>query len=200
MKMRILATFTLATACLVAGAQPAWSRSIDLHTAGDVAKGAASIHGEVQRVDCWRAMGPLHTRLRNLAICVARVRTPSGAGCFVIYDLRTAGKRKRGARIIRSWAPWCANPRTRAHPASNKSRRATTLVRRAARRYGPVGDVSCKTVRRAGARPIWGRILCVAWIKSWPRCGVMYEVRRTPRGLAVIASYVPWCASLPRWA
>jgi hypothetical protein len=200
MKMRILATFTLATACLVAGAQPAWSRSIDVRAAEDVARGAASVHGEVQRVDCWRAMGPVHTRLRNLATCVARVRTPFGASCFVIYDLRTAGKRKRAARIIRSWAPWCANPRTRAHPASTGSRRATTLVRRAARRYGAVGDVSCRTVRRAGARPIWGRVLCVAWMKSWPRCGVLYEVGRTTKGLAVVATYVPWCASLPRWA
>ena len=198
--MRILATFALVVAYIAAGAQPAASRSIDLNSARDVVDGAASVHGEVQRVDCWRAMGPLHTRLRNVAICVARVRTPSGAGCFVIYDLRTAGKTAREVKIVRSWAPWCSGTRRPAQAASIKHRLATALVRRAASRYGAVGDVSCKTVRRAGARPIWGRILCVAWMRSWPRCGVMYEVQRTPRGLAVIATYVPWCASLPRWA
>ena len=198
--MRILATFALVVACLAAGAQPAWSRSINLHTAGDVAKDAASIHGEVQRIDCWRALGPVHTRLRNVAICVARVRTPSGAGCFVIYDLRTAGKHGRKVKIIDSSAPWCASPRTPAQAASVKNRGAKKLVRQAARRYGEVGKVECKTARRAGARPIWGRTLCVAWMRSWPRCGVMYEVRRTPTRLAVIATYVPWCASLPRWA
>jgi hypothetical protein len=200
MKMRILATFALVVAYIAAGAQPASSRSIDLSGARDVVDGAASVHGEVQRIDCWRAMGPLHTRLRNMAICVARVQTPSGAGCFVIYDLRTAGKTGRGVKIARSWAPWCAGPRTPVQAASIESRRATTLVRRAASRYGEVGEVSCRTARRAGGRAIWGHTLCVAWIRSWPRCGVLYEVRRTPTGLAVVATYVPWCASLPRWA
>ena len=119
--MRILATFGLVVACLVVGAQPAWSRSIDLHSARDVATGAASAHGDVQRVDCWRAMGPLHARLGNAAICVARVRTPSGAGCFVIYDLR---KRGREVKLVRSWAPWCASPRTTAQPASTARRAA----------------------------------------------------------------------------
>jgi hypothetical protein len=197
MKMRILATFALVVAYIAAGAQPASSRSIDLSSARDAVNGAASVHGEVQRIDCWRAMGPLHTRLRNMAICVARVRTPSGAGCFVIYDLRTAG---RGVKIARSWTPWCASPRTPAQATSVENRGAKKLVRQAARRYGEVGKVECNTARRAGARPIWGRTLCVAWMKSWPRCGVMYEVQRTPTGLAVIATYVPWCASLPRWA
>jgi hypothetical protein len=199
MKMRILATFALVVAYIVAGAQPASSRSIDLSSARDVVDHAASLHGEVQRIDCWRAMGPLHTRLRNMAMCVARVQTPSGAGCFVIYDLRTAGKTGREVKIARSWAPWCAGTRRLAEAASIESR-ATTVVRRVARRYGEVRDVSCATARRAGHRPIWGRTLCVAWIRSWPRCGVLYEVRRTPTGLAVVATYVPWCASLPRWA
>jgi hypothetical protein len=199
MKMRILATFALVVAYIAAGAQPAASRSIDLNSARDVVDGAASVHGEVQRVDCWRAMGPLHTRLRNMAMCVARVQTQSGAGCFVIYDLRTAGKTGQRVKIARSWAPWCSGTHRLAEVASLESR-AATLVRRVARRYGEVRDVGCSTARRAGARPIWGRALCVAWIKSWPRCGVLYEVRRTPTGLAVVATYVPWCASLPRWA
>jgi hypothetical protein len=200
MKMRIFATCALVVACVVAGAQPAWSRTIDLRAAGEVATSAASGHGQIERVDCWRAMGPVHTRRRDAAICVVRVRTASGDGCYVIYELRLAGRRGQAVRITRGWAAWCASPGAPAHAASVESRRAARLVRRAARRYGDVGQVSCATARRASGRPIWGRAVCVAWMRSWPRCGVMYEVRLTARGLRVIATYVPWCASQTRWA
>jgi hypothetical protein len=197
--MRIFATCALVVACVAAGAQPAWSRTIDLRAAGDVATSAASGHAQIERVDCWRPMGAVHTRRRNAALCVVWVRTPSGDGCYVIYELRLAGTRGRAVRISRSWAPWCASPGTSARAASVESRRAAAFVRRAARRYGEVGRVSCATARRASGRPIWGRVVCVAWMSSWPRCGVMYEVRRTTRGLVVIATYVPWCASQTRW-
>jgi hypothetical protein len=197
--MRIFATSALVVAWLVAGAQPAWSHTIDLRTAGDAATSAASDHGQIERVDCWRPMGPVHTRRRNAALCVVWVRTASGDGCYVIYQLRPAGKRGRAVRISRRWAPWCASPRAAASAASVQSRRAATLVRRAARRYGEVGQVSCATARRASGRPIRGRVICVASMRSWPRCGVMYEVQRTARGLGVVATYVPWCASHTRW-
>jgi hypothetical protein len=197
--MRTFVTCGLVVACVLAGAQPAWSRTIDLRAAGDLAASATSDHGQIERVDCWRAMGPVHTRRRDAAICVVRVRTASGDGCYVIHQLRLAGKRGQAIRITRSWAPWCASPGAPARAASVESRRAATLVRRAARRYGEVGHVSCATPRRADGRPIRGRMLCVASMSSWPRCGVMYEVRRTARGLGVIATYVPWCASHTRW-
>jgi hypothetical protein len=200
MKMRIFATCALVVACGVAGAQPAWGRTIDVRAAGELATSAASKHGQVDRVDCWRAMGPVHTRRRDAAICVVRLRTSSGDGCYVIYELRLAGRRGRAARISRGWAPWCASQGASAQAATVVTRRTTRLVRRAARRYGEVGQVSCATARRASGRPLWGRVVCVAWIRSWPRCGVMYEVRRTASGPEVIVTYVPWCASQTRWA
>jgi hypothetical protein len=199
MKMRIFATCALVVACVVAVAQPAWSRTIDLRAAGEVATSAASDRGQIERVNCWRPMGPVHTRRRNAALCVVWVRTASGDGCYLIYELRLAGKRGPAVRISRSWAPWCASPGAPARGASVESRRAATLVRRAARRYGEVGQVSCATARRASGGPIRGRVICVASMSSWPRCGVMYEVRRTTKGLSVLTTYVPWCASHTRW-
>jgi hypothetical protein len=197
--MRTFATCALVVACVVACAQPASSRTTNLRAAGDVATSAASAHGQIERVDCWRPMGAVHTRRRNAALCVVWVRTPSGDGCYVIYELRLAGNRGPAVRITRRWSPWCASPGAPARAASVESRRAATLVRRAARRYGEVGQVSCATARRAGGRPIRGRVVCVARMSSWPRCGVMYEVQRTASGLVVIATYVPWCASQTRW-
>jgi hypothetical protein len=101
----------------------------------------------------------------------------------------------RALKIRSSRAPGCARSGAAAGTASFEGRRIPALVRRAARRYGTVGNVECTRARSATDRPIRRRALCVAWIRSWPRCGVMYEVRQTGSDLAVLATYVPWCAS-----
>ena len=54
--MRTVATCAL-LACLVVGVQPACGRTLDLRTAGETATSAAATHGQVERVDCWRATG-----------------------------------------------------------------------------------------------------------------------------------------------
>jgi hypothetical protein len=197
--MRTVATCAV-LACLAVAVQPACARTIDTRTAGNTAISAASAHGQVERVDCWRATGPIHTRLRNAAYCVARVRTATGEGCFLFYEVRFAHKRGPGLKVARSWMPWCAGPRPQAQTASRDRRRAAALVREAAATYGEVERVSCTTARRASGRPIRGLVLCAAWLRSWPRCGVLYEVRRGPGGPLVVATYAPWCAAVPQWA
>ena len=195
--MRTVATCAL-LACLVVGVQPACGRTLDLRTAGETATSAAATHGQVERVDCWRATGAVRTRLRHAAFCVARVRTASSEGCFLFYELGFANKRGPAVKVTRSWKPWCASPQAQA--ASGERRRAAALVREAAAIYGEVERVSCTVARRASGRPIRGLMLCAAWLRSWPRCGVLYEVRRGPGGPLVIATYAPWCAELPQWA
>ena len=197
--MRTVATCAL-LACLAAGAQSACGRAIDLRTAGDAASSAAATHGQVERMDCWRPTGQLHTRPRGTAYCVARVRTASGDGCFLFYELRFASKRDGAVKVTRSWRPWCAGPPPQAQSASHQRRRAAALAREAAATYGEVDRVSCTRARRASGRPINGLVLCAAWLRSWPRCGVLYEVRRGPGGPFVVATYAPWCAELPQWA
>jgi hypothetical protein len=197
--MRTVATCAL-LACLAVGAQSACGRTIDLRTAGDAATSAAATHGQVERVDCWRPTGQLHTRPRSAAFCVARVRTASAEGCFLFYELRFANERDRAVKVTRSWRPWCASPRPQAQNASRRRRRAAALVREAAATYGEVERISCTRARRASGRPIKGLVLCAAWLRSWPRCGVLYEVRRGPGGPSVVATYAPWCAEVPHWA
>ena len=197
--MRTVATCAL-LACVLAGAQSACGRTIDLRTARDAATTAAATHGQVERMDCWRAAGQVHTRVRNAAYCVARVRTASGEGCFLFYELGFVSKRDRAVKVNRSWKPWCAGPRPQAQTASLSPRRAAALVREAAATYGAVGRVTCTAASRASGRPIRRLVLCAAWLKDWPRCGVLYEVWRGPGGAVAVATYAPWCAEVPQWA
>lgn len=186
-------------ACALVAAQPACGRSIDLRQAGDAAGAAASALGEVERVDCSRAPGAVHTRLRHAAICVVRLRTVSGAACVVFYDLRVAGKRGRAVKVTRAWPPWCAGPHPRVQAASLATR-AVALVRAHALRYGDVARIACKRARRADGRVRRGRVLCAVWMRVAPGCALTYEVRREPSGPAVFSTYVPWCAPPPQWA
>jgi hypothetical protein len=108
-QMKPVATCAL-LACVLAGAQAAAARTIDLQRAGDVATSAAAVHGHVGRVDCWRAAAAVHARLRDTAVCLAQVTTVSGAGCFVFYELGLARKASRRVTIRRAWEPWCSEP------------------------------------------------------------------------------------------
>ena len=192
--MKPVVTCTL-LACVLAGAQAAAARTLDLQRAGDAATSAASVHGQVGRVDCRRATAAVHTRLRDTAVCVARVTTPSGAGCYVFYELGLARKASRGVTIRRAWEPWCSAPVAAASAARVSIGRAATLVRTAAEIYGDVERVSCWTATRADGRAIRGRALCEAWLSARPGCVVPYEVRSLRGGApAPVATHVPWCA------
>ena len=189
----------LRTARLPCSRHPAGlRRQLDLRTAGESATWPPR---PMARSSGWTAGGPRARYVPacvTLAFCVARVRTASSEGCFLFYELGFANKRGPAVKVTRSWKPWCASPRgagslKRASPSGSARARTAAI-------YGEVEGVSCTAARRASGRPIWGLMLCAAWLRSWPRCGVLYEVRRGPGGPLVIATYAPWCAEVPQWA
>jgi hypothetical protein len=181
--------------CCLAGTQPAWGRSLDLERASDMAGSAASSLGQVQQTNCWRPSVAVHTRARHRAICVARIRTDAGADCIVFYQLRLAARPSRRVSIARRFAPWCASPpAATAARAALDAREAGTHVRSEADRHGTVKRVSCWHPKRPSGSRIRSRLLCAAWLGD-PSCVVTYEVRSRRRGLSIVPTYVPWCAS-----
>ena len=162
--MRTVATCAL-LACLVVGVQPACGRTLDLRTAGETATSAAATHGQVERVDCWRATGAVRTRLRHAAFCVARVRTASSEGCFLFYELGFANKRGPAVKVTRSWKPWCASPQAHAAQASvaerprSCARRRRSTARRARLQHG---GQACERAADAGTDAVCGLVEVMA--------------------------------------
>jgi hypothetical protein len=184
--------------CCLAGTQSAWGNSLDLERAGDMAGSAASSLGQVQQTNCWRPAVAVRTRARRRAFCVARIRTDAGADCIVFYQVRFAARPSRRVSISRRFAPWCASPpAATAARAALDAREAGTKVRSEADRHGTVKRVSCWHPKRANGTRIRGRLLCAARLGD-PSCEVTYEVRSRRRGLLVVPTYVPWCASMPK--
>lgn len=99
------------TAAVVASllvAAPASAHTIDVRTAADAVKEAASTLGEVEKTKCWRPV--IGTRLaRHRSICVAWwVETESRTSCTIFYEVRSSRHASRRLRVIQTFQPWCA--------------------------------------------------------------------------------------------
>jgi hypothetical protein len=89
-------------------AAPAPAHTVDVRSAADAVKEAASTLGAVDQAKCWRPV--IGTKLaRHRAICVAWwVHAETGASCTIFYEVRIARHPNRGLAVIQTYQPWCA--------------------------------------------------------------------------------------------
>jgi hypothetical protein len=90
-------------------AAPSTAHTIDVRSAADAVRTAASTLGEVDNAKCWRPV--IGRRLaRHRAICVAWwVHTDTGASCTIFYEVRTGRRPGRQPMVIQTYQPWCAS-------------------------------------------------------------------------------------------
>jgi hypothetical protein len=90
-------------------ASPAPAHTIDVRSAADAVKQAASTLGEVDKAKCWRPV--IGARLaRHRSICVAWwVHTETGQSCTIFYEVRTGRHPSRRPVVIQTYQPWCAS-------------------------------------------------------------------------------------------
>jgi hypothetical protein len=89
-------------------AAPAAAHTVDVRSAADVVKEAASTLGQVDKAKCWPPV--IGTRLaRHRAICVAWwVHTETGASCTIFYEVRITRRPNPRLAVIQTYQPWCA--------------------------------------------------------------------------------------------
>jgi hypothetical protein len=106
--MKKAITSVAVVGCLLLAA-PATAHTIDVRSAADAVRKAASTLGEVDKAECWRPV--IGRKLaRHRSICVAWwVQTDTGASCTIFYEVRMGRRPGRRLVVIQTYQPWCAS-------------------------------------------------------------------------------------------
>jgi hypothetical protein len=90
-------------------AAPASAHTIDVRSAADAVREAASTLGEVDKAKCWRPV--IGRKLaRHRSICVAWwVNTGTGEACTIFYEVRAVRRPSRRLVVTQTYQPWCAS-------------------------------------------------------------------------------------------